>query len=161
MLMALTGTPEAEKEYTFTTPLEHGLSYKKVNNAHPKVYAKLAKCLDFVSQSVTRSNNDGYLTAEYLLKKFMSGYSDLWVSVQDEEIVGCFLVGIADYPDQTGIISEATAGKFHFETMMPAVEDYYRKQGAKFVEIPGRKGWERRFGPRGYELKNLTTVKRL
>lgn len=161
MLMAVTGTPEAEKEYTFTTPLEHGLSYKKLNNAHPQIYAKLAKCLDFVSQSVTRGNNDGYFTAEYLLKKFMSGCSDLWVSVQDEEIVGCFLVGVADYPDQTGIISEATAGKFHFETMMPAVEDYYRKQGANFVEIPGRKGWERRFGPMGYELKNVTIVKRL
>ena len=85
----------------------------------------------------------------------------MWVAVEGQEIVGCLLIGVANYPEQTGINSEATAGKFHFETMMPALEDYYRKRGAKFVEISGRKGWERRFGPMGYTVKNITIIKEL
>lgn len=98
---------------------------------------------------------------EFLFNKFLEGYSDMWVAVEGQEIVGCLLIGVANYPEQTGINSEATAGKFHFETMMPALEDYYRKRGAKFVEISGRKGWERRFGPMGYTVKNVTIIKEL
>tara|TARA_R110000751_G_scaffold63919_1_gene131604 strand:+ start:1366 stop:1851 length:486 start_codon:yes stop_codon:yes gene_type:complete len=161
MQTALAGTQEQEREYTFTTPLEHGLSYNRVNRNHPAVHHKIADCVEFVRQSILRANNEEYIKPEFLFNKFLTGFSDLWVSVEGQDIVGCLLIGVANYPEQTGIISESTGGKFHFETMMPALEDFYRKQGAKFVEIPGRKGWQRRFGPMGYTVKNVTITKRL
>lgn len=161
MQTALAGTQVQEREYTFTTPLEHGLSYNRVNRNHPAVHHKIAECVEFVRQSILRANNEEYIKPEFLFNKFLTGFSDLWVSVEGQDIVGCLLIGVAAYPEQTGIISESTGGKFHFETMMPALEDFYRKQGAKFVEIPGRKGWQRRFGPMGYTVKNVTITKRL
>lgn len=161
MQTALAGTQVQEREYTFTTPLEHGLSYNRVNRNHPAVHHKIAECVGFVRQSILRANNEEYIKPEFLFNKFLTGFSDLWVSVEGQDIVGCLLIGVAAYPEQTGIISESTGGKFHFETMMPALEDFYRKQGAKFVEIPGRKGWQRRFGPMGYTVKNVTITKRL
>ena len=172
MQMELAGIREAEKEYTFTTPTDFGLSYKRVNRKHPEVHKKIADCIEFVRQSLVRGNNEEYIKPEFLFNKFLQGSSDMWVSVEDQNydgsafststhIVGCLLIGVAAYPEQTGIISESTGGKFHFETMMPAVEDYYRKQGAKFVEIPGRKGWQRRFDTMGYKVKNVTIVKEL
>tara|TARA_R110002124_G_scaffold117394_2_gene274448 strand:- start:283 stop:768 length:486 start_codon:yes stop_codon:yes gene_type:complete len=161
MQTALAGTLAQEKEYTFTTPLEHGFSYNRVNRNHPDVHHKIADCIEFVSQSLLRGGNEEYIKPEFLFNKFLTGFSDMWVSLRDQDIVGCLLIGVADYPEQTGIISESTGGKFHFETMMPALEDFYRKQGAKFVEIPGRKGWQRRFGTMGYKVKNVTITKRL
>ena len=161
MQMELAGTQAQEKEYTFTTPVALGLSYNRVNRKHPEVHNKVGKCIKFVADSIKRSNNQPYMKPEFLFNKFLEGYSDMWVAVEGQEIVGCLLIGVANYPEQTGINSEATAGKFHFETMMPALEDYYRKRGAKFVEISGRKGWERRFGPMGYTVKNVTIIKEL
>ena len=161
MQMELAGIREAEKEYTFTTPVALGLSYNRVNREHPKVHHKIADCVEFVRQSLIRGGNEEYIKPEFLFNKFLTGFSDMWVSVEGQSIVGCLLIGVAAYPEQTGIISESTGGKFHFETMMPALEDFYRKQGAKFVEIPGRKGWQRRFGTMGYKVKSVTIVKEL
>ena len=85
----------------------------------------------------------------------------MWVSVEGQSIVGCLLIGVASLSRTDRNYLRINGGKFHFETMMPALEDYYRKQGAKFVEIPGRKGWQRRFGNMGYKVKSVTIVKEL
>ena len=161
MQMELIGTQDQEKEYTFTTPVALGLSYNRVNREHTEVYKKIADCVEFVKQSLVRGNNEKHLKPSFLFNNFLQGRSDMWVAVEGQEIVGCLLIGVANYPEQMGINSESTGGKFHFETMMPALEEYYRKQGAKFVEISGRKGWVRRFGPMGYTVKNITIIKEL
>ena len=104
MQMELAGIREAEKEYTFTTPVALGLSYKRLNRNHPDVHNKIGKCIKFIADSIRRSNNQPYIKPEFLFNKFLQGYSDMWVAVEGQEITGCLMIGVANYPEQTGII---------------------------------------------------------
>ena len=162
MLMEQAGTQSREeKEYTFTTPLEHGLSCKRVNPDHLDFRYILACCWNFLEESINKGNTE-LIEIEDLVERIVQGYSDLWVSVdKNKTIVGCFVIGSADYPQALGIEAEAIAGKFNFKTMLPQVEKYYKKRGYKFFEMTGRKGWEKVMKPLGYEFSNITLYKRL
>ena len=152
---------EQEKEYTFTTPLVHGLSCKRVNPDHAEFNFKLTHCWDFLEKSVERGNAD-LIQVEDLVSRVTKGHSDLWVSTDESgDIVGCFIIGTAPYPQITGIEAEAIAGRFNFKTMLPEVEKYYKKCGYKFFEMTGRRGWERVMKPLGYEFSTITIYKRL
>lgn len=156
------GTPVAEKEYIYTTPGVRGLSYRLLNPKHSGFKRKVVFCQDLIEQSIKRANNAEYIDTADLVNKVLQGQSDMWLSVgKDEETKGCFLVAVAQYPKSVGIFSEATAGKFNFDDMFPKVEQFYKELGYQFVEISGRKGWERVLKPMGYQLKNITIVKRL
>ena len=162
MLMGQSGIPaQEEKEYTFITPLEHGLSYKRVNPEHTKFKFNLAHCWNFLEESIEKGNTD-LIQVEDLVSRIKYGHSDLWVSsIESRKIVGCFVIGAAPYPQMIGVEAEAIAGKFNFKTMLPELEKYYKARGYKFVEMTGRKGWERVMKPLGYEFSNITIYKRL
>ena len=162
MLMAQAGTPVGqEKEYTFTTPLEHGLSYKRVNADHPEFKFNLAHCWDFIERSVAEGNPD-LVQTEDVVDRIINRQSDLWVSTDESgDIVGCFVIGAAPYPRSKGIYTEALAGKLIFMDFIPKVENFYKQFGYEFSEIIGRKGWERRLKPLGYNFSNITIYKRL
>lgn len=162
MLMAVTGTPEAEKEYTFTTPLEHGLSYRLVNPDNPLIRKKLAECYAKLEKSVQRSKCEEIYNADDLVKRVLRKESDLWVSVDAENnIQGCFIIGFGYMPRCKMIGAEAICGKFDFTIVTPVVEKHYKNLGFDFFEMTGRKGWEKVMEPLGYELKNITVRKRL
>ena len=162
MLMALAGTPVVqEKEYTFTTPLEHGLSYKKVNPDHPEFKFNVSHCWEFIEKSVEANNKD-LVTTEDIINRIINRESDLWVSTDESgDIVGCFVIGAAEYARIKGIFTEALAGKLNFMDFIPKVENFYKQCGYEFSEIVGRKGWERRLKPLGYNFSNITIYKRL
>ena len=162
MLMAQPGIQNlAEKEYTFTTPLEHGLSCKRVNPDHSDFNFTLAHCWNFLEKSVEKGNTD-LIQVEDIVKRIKEQNSDLWVSTDESgDIVGCFVIGVAPYPKKTGIDAEAIAGVFNFKTMLPEVEKYYKALGYEFFEMTGRKGWERVMEPLGYSFSNITIYKRL
>jgi flagellin-specific chaperone FliS len=162
MQMEQAGTPVAEKEFIYTTPVVRGLSYKLLNPKHQGFKKKVISCWDFIEQSIKRANNAEYINTVDLVNKVMQGQSDMWLSVDSNgKTKGCFLVAVAQYPKSVGIFSEATAGKFNFDDMFPKVEQFYKELGYQFVEISGRKGWERVLKPMGYQVKNITIVKRL
>ena len=162
MLMGQAGTlNQEEKEYTFTTPLEHGLSCKQVNSSHANFKKIVAQCWDYIDSGVSRGGSKEFISTEYIVQKVLSGDSDLWVSVDAEgNTVGCFVIGAAPYPEKTGIFAETIGGKFDFKYMTPVVEKFYKKCGYEFFEMTGRKGWERVMKPLGYKLMNITMYKR-
>jgi len=163
MLMAVTGTlNQGAREYIFTTPLQHGLSYKLVN---PKSYLlknKLKFCHKFFEKSVDRSKCSDLYTANDLAERVITNQSNLWVSVdKHEKIKGCLIIGFGEFPQSKGICAEAISGIFDFSILVPMLEKYYKAIGYEFFEMTGRKGWEKIMEPLGYEFKSITIRKRL
>jgi len=162
MPMALVGTPDREREYIFTTPVEAGLSYKLVSLNDPLLRNKVAQCYPFFEKSILRSKSEDIYNAADLYHRVLSGTSDLWVSTDENNVIqGCFVIGFGEYPQSRGICAEAISGVFDFTVVTPVVEEYYKKLGYEFFEMTGRKGWEKVMEPMGYEFKNITIRKRL
>jgi hypothetical protein len=160
MQMELLGIPALEKEYTFIIPAEHGLSYKKVNRSSNKRAEVLAQCIEYIDKSASRGNRE-LMDTEDIVKRVTDGITDLWISVEDEEIVGCFIVGVLAYPKADVINFEAISGKFDFEYGLPKVEEHYNTLGYKYSQMIGRKGWVKVMEPLGYTTMNTTLFKRL
>jgi hypothetical protein len=161
MLMEQVGIQVQEKEFTFTTPQVHGLSYKLLNPKSKQFKANLAKCYNFIDRSAKASHSVYNLPTDTLVKRCIEQHCDTWVSTRDDKIVGCFTVGVAVYDDNYGINIESTSGKFVYEDVVPTVEKFYKELGYKFVEISGRKGWERVFKPLGYNLSRIIIHKEI
>ncbi len=162
MQTELVGTPEAEKVYTFSTLPVHGLSYRKVNPKSKNFKTIVGQCWEYIENSTDRNNTD-VIKAVDIIQRVVDKVSDLWVTIDSEkgEIVGCFVIGAAAYPQSTGINAEAIGGKFNFPDIVPIVEKYYKALGYEFFEMTGRKGWEKVMAPMGYELTSITVYKRL
>ena len=162
MQMEQVGTQEAEKDFTFITPLDHGYSYKLANPHHAGFKDLVVSCLDYYKRSIERSNNLEYIDPVDFALSALEKQSDFWV-IEDgsAKLLGIFQISKAEYPRSTGVYVEALAGEFNFEHGLPRIEDYYRTLGYQFVEMEGRRGWERKLKQNGYNYKTTTIVKRL
>ena len=162
MLMEQPGTQSREeKGYTSTTPLEHGLSYRRVSRDDPNFESILAHSWDYIETGLIRGGSK-FVTTEYLIKKAMDGDSDLWVSENTTgKLKGGLLIGDATYPLARGIIAESIGGEFDFSVLVPMLEKHYKSCGYEFFEMTGRKGWERKMKTLGYQYMNTTIYKRL
>tara|TARA_R100000664_G_scaffold17496_1_gene26436 strand:+ start:14196 stop:14684 length:489 start_codon:yes stop_codon:yes gene_type:complete len=162
MLMAVTGTQEEEKEFIFTTPPQHGLSYKLVNNNNIVIRKYLSECLEHLKNTIEKGNVDYLYNAEDLADRVVKKASDLWLSFDEEGIIkGCVVIGFCFYPRTKGILAEAVGGEFDFPKLIPVLEKYYKDIGYDFFEMTGRKGWERKMKPLGYDFKYITLRKNL
>jgi len=161
MQMEQAGTPVVEREFIFTTPEDRGLSYKLLDPTHSKFANKVAECFKYFEKSVKRSKCEDLCTAEDIVQRVSLNVSHLWVSCEDDKIVGCFVIGFGHFPQSKGIGAEAISGKFDFSVITPVVEKFYKALGYEFFEMTGRKGWERVMQPMGYEFKSITIRKRL
>lgn len=122
----------------------------------------MGQCWEYIENSTERNNTD-VIQAVDIIQRVVDKVSDLWVTIDSEkgEIVGCFVIGAAAYPQSTGINAEAIGGKFNFPDIVPIVEKYYKALGYEFFEMTGRKGWEKVMAPLGYKLTSITVYKRL
>jgi len=162
MQMEQVGTQEVAKEFTFITPLDHGLSYKLANPHHAGFRDLVVNCLEYYERSIKRSNNSDYIGPVDFALSALEKQSDFWITVDSTgKLLGIFQLSKAEYPKSTGVYVEALAGEFNFEHGLPMIEDYYRTLGYQFVELEGRRGWERKLKPNGYTYKTTTIVKRL
>jgi|TARA_R110000744_G_scaffold5856_3_gene20650 hypothetical protein len=162
MQTALAGTQDQEKEYTFTTPLEHGLSYRLLNPESQEFRKTLVSCYDLIDMSAKKSHAIYDLPTYEMLRRCLENKCDVWVSVDaGSNIVGCCTIGVETYGPISGINLESTSGKWVRRHVMPIVENYYKNLGFTFVEISGRKGWERALSHMGYKLSKITIHKEL
>jgi len=162
MQMEQVGTQEVAKEFTFITPLDHGYSYKLANPHHAGFRDLVVSCLEYYERSIKRSNNSDYIGPVDFALSALEKQSDFWITVDStEKLLGIFQLSKAEYPKSTGVYVEALAGEFNFEHGLPMIEDYYRTLGYQFVELQGRRGWERKLKPNGYIYKTTTIIKRL
>jgi len=122
----------------------------------------VVSCLEYYERSIKRSNNSDYIGPVDFALSALEKQSDFWITVDStEKLLGIFQLSKAEYPKSTGVYVEALAGEFNFEHGLPMIEDYYRTLGYQFVELEGRRGWERKLKPNGYTYKTTTIVKRL
>ena len=142
-------------------PLEHGLSYRRVSRNDPNFENILAHSWDYIETGLIKGGSK-FVNTEYLIKKVMEGDSDLWISENTTgKLKGGLLIGDATYPVARGIIAESIGGEFDFNILVPMLEKHYKSCGYEFFEMTGRKGWERKMKPLGYEYMNTTIYKRL
>ena len=162
MLMAVSGTQDQEREFILEIPLTHGLNYKFVNYKHNSLFLKLSKCYDYFEKSIHGSRCSDIYNANDLVNRVSAGKSDLWIAYdKNNDIKGCFVIGFAHYPQSTGILAEGISGQFDFENATPKIEEYYKDLGYEFWEMTGRRGWEKKMAPLGYEFKSVILRKRL
>ena len=166
MLMEVASTQDQpEKEFIFSTQLDHGSSYNLVNYKHWSLVRKLTKCYPNIENAIDRSNCADIFNANDTVKRIAKGSSDLWIMFdKDREIIACVVIGFAHHDQSSGIIAEAMGGESFlcdYDVGMKMMEDYYRELGYDFFEITGRKGWEKLMAPRGYEFKSIKLRKAL
>ena len=164
MLMAVTGIPEGRaREYIFSTPLLHGLSYRLVNHSSPLLKRKLAYCRSYLEKSIDKSNCEDVFNANDLINKVINKQSDLWISTdKDGDIKGCLIVGFGELPRGKIVTAEAMSSEsLGSLAALPFLEKYYKELGFKFFEMAGRRGWEKVMKPLGYDFKNITIRKSL
>jgi len=161
MLMEQVGTQVQEKEFTFTTPQVRGLSYKLLNPKSKEFKKHLAQCYEFIDQAAKNSHTVYNLPTDLMVKRCVEQQCDTWVSMKDDKILGCCTIGVMTYGPTVGIILESTSGTWVREDVMPIVEKFYKDLGFKFVEVVGRKGWERTLNKMGYKFSKITLHKEL
>jgi hypothetical protein len=161
MQTALAGTPVAEKEYIFITPQVHGLSYKLLDHSCKGFKEVVGKCWKHIEASINRNNPD-LVEPEDIVLNLLKGASHIWVSFDnDGEVAGCLIMTMVKYPRRSGVMSEAAGGKFIIEDIYPIFEKFYKDRKLGFIQITGRKGWDRVMKPSGYKLDHITLYKRL
>ena len=131
----------------------HGLSCKLVNRKDPNYKYKLSQCYKYLDKAVEKGGNKDLYTSDYIVSRVLAA--------QNDEIVGCIIVEDKSYPLSPGVSVEALGGSFNFLIVVPMIEEYYKNLGYKFVELTGRKGWERKLQPLGYEFKSVIIRKKI
>lgn len=100
---------------------------------------------------------DGEATADDLLADVLAGRAQLWPGETSVVVTQCVLG-----PD--GPLIHAWCGGGTLEEMMtlrPGIEAWGRSMGAVFATIDSRPGWDRLYGPFGYERVDGLLRKRL
>lgn len=102
------------------------------------------------------------LTTGDLRRDVLSGDRQLWV-IRDDEIVAAFLTHInTSYGVSYGVIAFAGgSGHEDWVEIVEPVSDWLRCEGAQFLEIIGRKGWERPLKKYGFEFAEIKLRKKL
>ena len=129
MLMAPTGTPSVvEKEYIFTTPLEHGLSCKLVNKKHNDAKYKLAQCYKYLDKAIERGNNGDLFSSDYVVNSAGVSVEALGGSFNFSTVVPM----LEDYYKSLGFKFVELTGRAGWEKRMKPL-------GYEFVSVTIRK----------------------
>ena len=142
MLMDQTGIRERVQEFIGSmAPV--GTSCK-VGVVHPEEVPKLwKKVLPQIERCVPHS--EGEMESPDFYVALVDGEMQLWIAVEDEEVIASMVTQIIPYPQKKVLRIIAIAGGdmdkwFHFE---PDLEEFAILMGCTSLEAWGRKGWKK------------------
>ena len=101
-------------------------------------------------------------TLRHVRAELKAARAQLWTLLDERGAPKCVLITrLESFDDRPfGLIWIAAGdGLEHAETLLGEVERWFRSKGCRYVEINGRRGWERVLP--GYELKAVVLVKEL
>lgn len=76
----------------------------------------------------------------------VSGGLQLWLAVEDEDVLAAYVTEIVQYPRKRRVRAVFAGGKPHtmekwLEPMVAAIERWSKEWGCSGIEATGRKGW--------------------
>jgi hypothetical protein len=116
----------------------------KVGVVHPDEVPKLwKKVLPQIERCVPHS--EGEMEAPDFYVALIDGEMQLWIAVEDEEVIASMVTQIIPYPAKKVLRVIAIAGEdmdkwFHFQ---PDLEEFAILMGCSSLEAWGRKGWKK------------------
>ena len=130
-----------EKESIFTTLQETGSSCsavlitpEEVEECWEEIEPHLARCTDY---------SEGELETEDFKTYLLDEQMQLWIAVDDKEILAAMVTQIIVYP-QKRVLRIVAIGGGQMErwiSFLPGLEDLAIEQGCSSMEVWGRKGW--------------------
>jgi len=139
-----TGTLEARaREFiSLKNPLQHGSNCKVVLVAPDDVPHIWDKVLPYIELSQT---DEKELSPDDFLDSLVGGEMQLWVIVEDKEIIACIISRFANYPQKKvfRIVFVGGEGMKKWLEFLPLIEDFALMNGCTFIEVWGRKAWLR------------------
>lgn len=133
-----------------------GVSADKVEALWPRVEGLVTSAAQAETPSVPVSVIQGEL---------VRGDMQLWLAAEGQEILGCFTTRYVDNGSgEDCVCLSYTAGKDLDRWLSKAldiVEQWALSLGAVHLKVAGRKGWERRLKPYGFEHQAVILSKQL
>lgn len=92
---------------------------------------------------------DGAYTLDWVFEQLLAQHWQLWYAVNDDEIVGCCVTYIADYPDLRVCVVPLVAAphgrdSFGIFRFVAHIERWAKQRGCAKLESYGQKAWLRR-----------------
>lgn len=115
----------------------------------------LTLCKPWIEAALAYSG--GTHTFEDICDGIASGKMQLWPAED-----GCCVTELVQYPRKLVLNGFLAGGDMaRIKDMVPAIEEWARQQGCDGVELTGRRGWVRAFGPFSYAEAATTLRKEL
>ena len=142
--MEPTGTlSERAREFISSkNPLQRGSNCKAVLVAPDDVPYIWDKILPYIELSQT---DEKELSPDDFLDSLVGGEMQLWVVVEEKEVIACMISRFANYPQKKvfRIVFVGGEGMEKWLEFLPLVEDFALMNGCTFIEVWGRKAWLR------------------
>jgi hypothetical protein len=123
-------------------PLQRGSNCKAVLVAPDDVPYIWDRILPYIELSQT---DEKELSPDDFLDSLVGGEMQLWVVVEDKEIIACMISRFANYPQKKvlRIVFVGGEGMEKWLEFLPLIEDFALMNGCTFMEVWGRKAWLR------------------
>ena len=139
-----TGILEARaKEFiSLKNPLQRGSNCKAVLVSPDDVPYIWDKILPYIELSQT---DEKELSPDDFLDSLVGGEMQLWVVVEEKEVIACMISRFANYPQKKvfRIVFVGGEGMEKWLEFLPIIEDFALMNGCTFIEVWGRKAWLR------------------
>ncbi len=114
--------------------------------------------------SLALSNTDGETELTDIIKDIKNNDRQLWVVKRDNDYIAAIVTMI--YTTQSGLkVGEITlaGGSEHdsWDHFPDGVGEWFKLHGCKYIDIIGRKGWERLYSKRGFRNAYIQLRKEL
>lgn len=123
----------------------HGIYSYRIDEVWPEIEPMLEEAIKY---------SDGKFTAKCVKDALTTKEMQLWVAVNKKEKIQAFAVTqIVNYPAKRVMIIMFASGSclekwLHF---IHILKNYAEYQDCRSIEIYGRKGWEKKLAPYGYQ----------
>lgn len=119
-------------------------------------------CAPLIGRALKYTHNEHSL--ETIYESLLSENRALWVVGKNGELIAAVTTRIDIYPNSVkiGVIDFAGGRDFASWSMFTDyVEPYFKAQGCHYLEIAGRKGWQRLHTAKGFKPKYFVLRKEL
>ena len=123
-------------------PLQRGSNCKVVLVSPDDVPYIWDKVLPYIELSQT---DEKELSPDDFLDSLVGGEMQLWVVVEEKEVIACMISRFANYPQKKvfRIVFVGGEGMEKWLEFLPLIEDFALMNGCTFIEVWGRKAWLR------------------
>ena len=137
-----TGIPDRAKEFISSkNPLQHGYNCKIALVSPDDVDVVWENIAPHIRQVINKS--EGEATIDDYYEHIANAAMQLWVAIEDKDILACMVTQIAPYPSKRvlRIIALGGVDMERWIDFLPDIEHWAMGMGCTSLEAWGRRGW--------------------